>query len=489
MKSLTIIIMALVGTLILNGPIQSYADPQLDTLVNIATQARNSLNISISQIPNVPDKITSLYKQGSDETNALTQAANKQDIALAKQHFLSAMNFFKTTNDAINSLNTTEVNDQQRVDVVQLQSEITRLEKIAGTLQTIAITNHADFNFTQLDTSIQNAKQDLDAGKIDDASKLIDSANQLIVDAHQSLSETAQKMTTNRAKDFTEKQIERFDKIDENNATRNAMTQMSNVTISKTSSNVTSIENPGEMIAKLRKLVSEGNVDEALKVIKSLDAYQKGTLTNNENQTESQSQTSVNIQNNAETSSIASQNPSNVTTSSPPITNTLNTTTASPVRINSSHDQNPVPSQNSSNITAANPIKTNSSNNENSGQQDKNRKTDKTNFFHESPNFSSHNPSNVTSSPITNTLNITTTSPVKTNSSNNENSGQQDKNKKTDKTNFSTNNNFNQQSNDNKTVSSVIPQGNSDSGQQDKTHEQKNHGKTPKPKNEKRNHD
>jgi hypothetical protein len=349
---------------------------------------------------------------------------------------------------------------------VKLQSEITRLEKIAGTLQTIAITNHADFNFTQLDTSIQNAKQDLDAGKIDDASKLIDSANQLIVDAHQSLSETAQKMTTNRAKDFTEKQIERFDKIDENNATGNAMTQMSNVTISKTSSNVTSIENPGEMIAKLRKLVSEGNVDEALKVIKSLDAYQKGTLTNNENQTESQSQTSVNIQNNAETSSITSQNPSNVTTSSPPITNTLNTTTA-------------------------NPVKTNSSNNENSGQQDKNKKTDKTNFFHESHNFSPQNPSNVTTSspPITNTLNITTTSPVKTNSSNNENSGQQDKNKKIDKTNFSTNNNFNQQSNDNKTASSVIPQGNSDSGQQGKTHEQKNHGKTPKPKNEKRNHD
>jgi hypothetical protein len=407
MKSLTIIIMALVGTLILNGPIQSYADPQLDTLVNIATQARNSLNISISQIPNVPDKITSLYKQGSDETDALTQAANKQDIALAKQHFLSAMNFFKTTNDAINSLNTIEVNDQQHVDVVKLQSEITRLEKIAGTLQTIAITNHADFNFTQLDTSIQNAKQDLDAGKIDDASKSIDSANQLIVDAHQSLSEVAQKMTTNRAKDFTEKQIERFDKIDENNATGNAMTQISNVTISKTSSNVTSIENPGEMIAKLRKLVSEGNVEEALKVIKSLDAYQKGTLTN-ENQTESQSQTSVDIQNNTETSSITSQNPSNVTTSSPPITNTLNTTTTSPV-------------------------KTNSSNNDNSGQQDKNKKTDKTNFFH--------------------------------------------------------NNNFNQQNNDNKTASSVIPQGSSDSGQQDKTHEQKNHGKTKKSKNEKRNHD
>ena len=427
MKSLTIIIAALVGTLILNGPIQSYADPQLDTLVNIATQARDSLNISISQIPNVPDKITSLYKQGSNETDALTQAANKQDTVSAKQHFLSAMNFFKTTNDAINSFNATEVNDQQRIDVIQLQSEITRLEKITETLQTIAITNHVDFNFTQLNTSIQNAKQALDAGNIAAASKLIDSANQLIVDAHQSLSETAQQMTTNRAKDFTEKQIERYDKINDLNATENpAIQQTSNVTISNTSSNLTSTENPGEMIAKLRKLVSEGNVDEALKVIKSLDEYQKGTLKNNENQTESQSQTSIHLQNNTETSSTTSQNLSNVTTTSPPIINTLNTTTANPVRINSSHDQGP------SNITAANPIKTNSSNNGNSGQPDKNRKTDKTNFFH--------------------------------------------------------NDNFNQQSNDNKTVFPVISQGSSDSGQQDKTHEQKNHEKTLKSKNEKQNH-
>ncbi|MGI0061764.1 MAG: hypothetical protein ACREBA_04845, partial [Nitrosotalea sp.] len=70
MKSLTIFITALVVTLILNGPIQSYADPQLDTLVSIATQAQNNINISISQIPNVPNDIVSLYDQGSNETNA-----------------------------------------------------------------------------------------------------------------------------------------------------------------------------------------------------------------------------------------------------------------------------------------------------------------------------------------------------------------------------------------------------------------------------------
>lgn len=444
MKSLTIIIAALVGTLILNGPIQSYADPQLDTLVNIATQARDSLNISISQIPNVPDKITSLYKQGSNETDALTQAANRQDIVSAKQHFLSAMNFFKTTNDAINSFNATEVNDQQRVDVIQLQSEITRLEKITETLQTIAITNHVDFNFTQLNTSIQNAKQALDAGNVTTASKLIDSANQLIVDAHQSLSETAQQMTTNRAKDFTEKQIERYDKINDLNATENPVIQQtSNVTVSNTSSNLTSTENPGEMIAKLRKLVSEGNVDEALKVIKSLDAYQKRTLKNNTNQMESQ--TSVNEQNDTETNSIPITNSSNITTmnsfhnenSNFSLTNSSNITKTIPLIVHHS------------NITASNFVKPDSFNN-NTGQQENDKRDNKPDFFNNS------------------------------NSSQSNNNG---------KINFFHDSNFIQQGKGNKTESQVISHGSFDSGQQDKTHGQKNHEKISQPKNEKRNHD
>jgi cellobiose-specific phosphotransferase system component IIA len=205
MKSLTIFIGMLVVTLILNGPIQSYADPQLDTLVNIATQAQNNLNMSISQIPNVSNEIISSYDQGSNETDALTKAVNAQNITSAKQHFLSAMNFFKITNDKIDSLNETETNDQQHVDVIQLQSEITRLEKFDKTLQSIAVTNHMDFNFTQSDQLIQKAKQDLDSGKTNETSELIVSANQFLNNAHDSLTEVAKQRTSDRAKDFTNK--------------------------------------------------------------------------------------------------------------------------------------------------------------------------------------------------------------------------------------------------------------------------------------------
>ena len=290
MKILTIMIAALVGTLILNGPIQSYADPQLDSLLRIATQARDNLSISISQITNVPDEITQLYKQGSDETDALATAVDKQDASSARQHFLSAMKFFKTTNDKLNSLNTTASSDQQRTDIIQLQSEITRMETVGARLKTIALTNHVDLNFTQLDQLIKKAKQNLDESKINDASKSIQAANQFVIDAHHSLATTAQQRTSDRAKDFTVKEVARFNSLSEFNTTENVLPPVNttenvlppvNVPLAKTSP--ASQETPQEMIAKLRKLVAEGNIDEALKVIKSLEAYKKETIKGKEN--------------------------------------------------------------------------------------------------------------------------------------------------------------------------------------------------------------
>jgi len=275
MKTIAAILLGLVATLILNGPIQSYADPQLDSLLRIAIQARENLKMNISKINNVPDEITHLFKQGSDETDALANAVNKNDFASARQHFLSAMNFFKTTNDKINSLGSIQANIQKTQDVSNLQGEITRMRNQAQMLQTIAITNHANFDFTQFNQLIQKAKQDLDSGNISKASKSIDAANQILIDAHQYLTEVAKQKSSDRAKDFTEKQIQRLDKIGDTN-TPNQITQPPKISsTAKTNSNFTSPENPKDIATKMKKLVSEGKVNEALKIIKSLKEHPK----------------------------------------------------------------------------------------------------------------------------------------------------------------------------------------------------------------------
>jgi len=328
MRTLSFVLIALVGTMILNIPIQSYADPQLDTLLRIASQAKNNLSVAISQINNVSDEITTLYNQGSSETDALAKAIDRQDVDSAKQHFLSAMQFFKTTNDKINSLNATAYTDQQRTDIVQLQSEISRMDNIGKRLQTIANRNHVDIDFTKLDQFVQTARQDLDSGNIEDASKAIQNANQFVIDAHHSLATIAQQRTSDRAKDFTEKQIERFSNITEPNSVQN-MTKTPLPTNIQNNTNPVQNENPQELVAKLRKLISEGKVDEAIKVIKSLEAYQKEKIKTNENSEESPATVSGNVSSNGTVVNATTINPppaSNATEINSTALNSSNTT-------------------------------------------------------------------------------------------------------------------------------------------------------------------
>ena len=102
----------------------------------------------VYQINNVPDKISQLYSQGSNETDALAEAINQHDANSAKQHFLAAMKFFQDTNDQINLLNATSSNDQQKMKIIQLRGEISRLGNMEILLKSIVAKNNININFT-----------------------------------------------------------------------------------------------------------------------------------------------------------------------------------------------------------------------------------------------------------------------------------------------------------------------------------------------------
>ena len=378
MKTLSFVLIALVGLMILNLPVQSYADPQLDTLLRIATQARDHLSITISQINNVPNEITNLYNQGSSETNDLAKSVDQQDVTSAKQHFLSAMQFFKTTNDKINSLNVTASTDQQSPDIIQLQSEIIRMDNIGKRLKTIAITNQVDINFTQLDQFVQTATQDLNTGNIEDASKAIQDANQFVNDVHHSLTLVAKQRTSDRAKDFTEKEIQRF-----NQTISNTIQNVTSITALPTTSiqnntNVTQEENPQQMVAKIRKLMSEGKVDEAISVIKSLESYQKEKIKAKENSGETSTTGSGNVSG-ATSGNSTETNPTTAnssTVANQTITNSTTTKPTNETAINSIPSNSTNTSTNSTKISNETVIKkidssqATSSGNVGSGQED-----------------------------------------------------------------------------------------------------------------------
>lgn len=207
MKQLSIVLFALVGSMILAVPLQAYADAQLDSLLRIAMQARDNIKIRLSQFETVPNDVNQLYEQASAETDELEKAVSSADVASAKQHFLSAMKLFKDTSDLISSSSTSED------DTTRLQTTIVKIENDANRLKTLATKNNIEIDLAELDNLIALAKQNLESGNLDEVNKTLSVAKQLIIGAHTSISDVAKQRTSDRAKNFATKQIENLDKL------------------------------------------------------------------------------------------------------------------------------------------------------------------------------------------------------------------------------------------------------------------------------------
>lgn len=215
MKPLAFVLLVLVGSMVLTSmPSQIYADTQLDSLLRIANQARDNIKIRLSQLATIPDEIATLYKQGSAETDALAQSVVQEDVTSSKQHFLSAMRLFKETSDKISSSAPAIVGEPlPPTDTSRLKTAIARIEKTAERIKAVATKNNVSIDFTEFDNLIRIAKQNLEEGKTDEVYKTLGIANQFLLDAYNSLSAAAKQRTTDRAKAFAAKQIERLDKL------------------------------------------------------------------------------------------------------------------------------------------------------------------------------------------------------------------------------------------------------------------------------------
>jgi hypothetical protein len=347
MKSIAFVLLVLVGSLILtNLPSPSYADPSLDVLLRIATQAQDNIHIQLSQLPTIHDEINQLYKQGSEETDALAQSISQNDQTSSKTHFLSAMKIFKEINDKISSITSSASSEQTpQIDTVQLKSEINRMQTLGDRLETIATKNNVEIDFTKFSATMQDARQNLDAGNADQVNKDLQTANQFLLDAHQLLADAAKKKTSDRAKDFTEKQIQRLSHakvtIPPQNVTQSftpvitpapQITNESHAKVTIPPQNVTQsftpvitpapqITNESQvgnipMIAQLKQLVSEGKIDEALKLIKFIEALQHQETSSQIHKTESvnatrpdnQSESNAERANSVNNSTVTNQN-------------------------------------------------------------------------------------------------------------------------------------------------------------------------------------
>ena len=193
----------------------AYAESETESLVRLATQARDHIKLELSNTESVSNEIKKLYEQGSAEIDALNNAAKEENAEEARTHFLAAMKIFKEIGQQISQVRPVaeralaqDTNTQYGIKPV-----IDRMEKYVDRLKGIAEKNGVEIDFQALDELIITAKNNYNSGDLGSAEKNIGILESLTLDVYNVLKDNADQKKIMRAKDFAEKQIQRVDTL------------------------------------------------------------------------------------------------------------------------------------------------------------------------------------------------------------------------------------------------------------------------------------
>ena len=214
----SIVLLTLVSSMIFGGiPVSVYADSQSDSLIRIASQARDQVKIQLSKV-DATQEIKDKFELGSEQIKLLVEASSIEDVPAARQHFLSAMTIF---NEIIQQISekppTAEVAlsdaSPTNVDTSRISQELDRLELYISQLQRIAVNNGFELDSSPSDKLIEQARNDLREGNSDSAISTIQEIKQTITELNQILKEKTREYTTIRAKTLAEKHLEDLDRL------------------------------------------------------------------------------------------------------------------------------------------------------------------------------------------------------------------------------------------------------------------------------------
>ena len=257
---LSIILTALVVSMIFSGVPAVLADSQLASLVNIATQARIQVKLQLDRADNVPGDIKALYDQGNSETELLINSVKQQDVEQSKQHFLSAMRIFKQISMTFSS--TTKVVAPQVSPTVQsptsninYKASISRMENYVYTLKELVAKNNISVDFTNLDELIQNAKENIAKGDMTSVAKTYDDLKIAISDTQSLIKEKTNQKLVDRAKSFANEYIVRIDTMI-NHAKELGISDDDVTKLKQVKEALSTTSDPSQIIIKVQRIIT-----------------------------------------------------------------------------------------------------------------------------------------------------------------------------------------------------------------------------------------
>lgn len=215
-KVTSIALLVLVASMIVgNIPNYIYADSQSNSLIRIATQARDQLRIQLSKV-DTSQEIKEKFELGSAEIESLIKASTDEDVSAAREHFLSAMKIFNEIIQQISertSTAETALSTSQSSKAPIISNEIDRLERYIDQLKGISDKNGFEIDFSHAYELIDLARNQLKEGNSEKATSTIEDIKNSITDLNQILREKTSQYTTERAKTLADKYLEDLDKL------------------------------------------------------------------------------------------------------------------------------------------------------------------------------------------------------------------------------------------------------------------------------------
>lgn len=215
MKTMAYLSVLLFASIMILGPTlgQAEARTEYDSILRIATQAHEEIKVQLSRSDSVRADVEEMFREGTDELDALKEAIQNEDPESAKRHFLLAMGIFKKISQMDSETSSPATGFRDDLVRHDLKSKLDRTEGYFIKLKNIATTHGADVDFLELDQLFDLAKQQFSEGDYEGTKESIKEIKGLISDIKEKLKESSQAKASDRAKQFAQKYLEKLDAL------------------------------------------------------------------------------------------------------------------------------------------------------------------------------------------------------------------------------------------------------------------------------------
>ncbi len=213
MKPITIFSIIILSTALILGATTNTAFAQDDPsiLSKIAKRAQEKIQNQITNFTS--DETKTLFEDGKKGILALETALSNEDLALAKQEFLSTMKIFAQVSHQLASNQSSQIEPSTNPTTLDPSNDLLRMKSYVTSLKAVAENHNSTVEFSPLDKLFTIANAQIKSHQYAKATNTIQEIKNTIVQLNEELRTQTSQQESNRAQIFANKYLQQIDRI------------------------------------------------------------------------------------------------------------------------------------------------------------------------------------------------------------------------------------------------------------------------------------